>query len=220
MFRGIVSSQREVLSSTQALELANIYLENACKVDEVVIALVLCHDAEISLTQARKAVGNGDDPTSRSGIATAYIELGKALDTRGLQHEAQASYKKAKKWGVRPPTIDIQLPEEDSRLVSTPQLACRLSLLQDSNSLDDIQEEPDVRAWLQVVQNDTDEQERLKTLATDVVRAFKRDEIKGPMVVAEIVCLAPVLDKDDFRYLLMELCKGVEQSVLLDIHPT
>lgn len=121
---------------------------------------------------------------------------------------------------VRPPTIDIQLPEEDSRLVSTPQLACRLSLLQDSNSLDDIQEEPDVRAWLQVVQNDTDEQERLKTLATDVVRAFKRDEIKGPMVVAEIVCLAPVLDKDDFRYLLMELCKGVEQSVLLDIHPT
>jgi len=37
-------------------------------------------------------------------------------------------------------------------------------------------------------------------------------------VVAEVVCLAPILEKSDFQYLLRELCKGVDQSILLDIH--
>lgn len=53
---GIVSVPRDTLSPLQALELAIIYLENACKADDLVITFVLCHDTEVSLTQARKAV--------------------------------------------------------------------------------------------------------------------------------------------------------------------
>jgi hypothetical protein len=58
------------------------------------------------------------------------------------------------------------------RLSSTPLLACCLGLLKDSHDLDEILE-PVARNWLQVVGNDEDEQERLKLLATDVIRTFK-----------------------------------------------
>src|SRR5690606_5089771 len=65
---------------------------------------------------------------------------------------------------------------------------------------------------------DTDEQDRLRTIATDVIRAFKRDEFKDAKAVTEVVYLAPVLEKDDFRYLLKEFHSGIEQSSLLDVH--
>ncbi|KAF9932714.1 hypothetical protein BGZ65_004357, partial [Modicella reniformis] len=118
---------------------------------------------------------------------------------------------------VRPLTIDLKLPEADERLVNTPQLACCLSLLQASRSNDDILE-PAARKWMQVIEKDTDEQERLKTMATDVIRAYKRDEIKDAKIVAEVVYLAPVLDKDAFNDLLKEFYKGIEHSGLLDVH--
>ncbi|KAG0245680.1 hypothetical protein BGX31_006676 [Mortierella sp. GBA43] len=77
--------------------------------------------------------------------------------------------------------------------------------------------------WRQVrvsrtVKNEPDEQERLKALATDVVRAFKQDEFKDAKAVSEVVHLAPVLDNDDYRYLLKEFYTGIEQSGLLDVH--
>jgi hypothetical protein len=78
--------------------------------------------------------------------------------------------------------------------------------------------DPPAREWLHAIGNDADEQDRLKILATNVIRAFKREEIKDDKVVAEVVCLAPVLEKSDFQYLLSELCKGIDQCVLLDIH--
>ena len=70
---------------------------------------------------------------------------------------------------------------------------------------------------MQAIEKDTDERERLKVLAINVIRTFQREEIKDDKVVAEAVCLAPVLEKGDFQYLLRELCKGVDQSILLDI---
>jgi len=63
-----------------------------------------------------------------------------------------------------------------------------------------------------------DEQERLHTMATDVIRAFKRDEIKDIKVVAEVVCLAPVLNKDAFNDLLREFYSGIDNSGLLNYH--
>ena len=121
---------------------------------------------------------------------------------------------------VHPPAMEFKPPEPDTRLNDTPQLACCLGLLGISHEIDDMNDilDPDARTWLQVIKNEPDEQERLKTLATDVVRAFKRDEIKDIKAVIEVVYLAPVLEKDDFRYLLKEFHSGIEQSTLLDIH--
>ena len=118
---------------------------------------------------------------------------------------------------VSPPTPDFKLPEADERLVDTPQLVHCLGLLQDSRSIDDIIE-PAARKWLQAVVKDTDEQERLKTMSTEVIRAFKRDEIKDAGVVNEVVCLAPVLNKDVFADLLSEFYKGIDHSGLLRAH--
>jgi hypothetical protein len=99
VFGSIVSSPRGSLTAQQALKLANVYLEKACDEDDPVIALVLCHDTEVSLSQARKSVKHVKNPTMIKGIATAYIDLGKLLEKRGHGSEAQASYKKAVKLG-------------------------------------------------------------------------------------------------------------------------
>ncbi|KAK3810916.1 MAG: hypothetical protein J3Q66DRAFT_414111 [Benniella sp.] len=66
--------------------------------------------------------------------------------------------------------------------------------------------------------NEPDERERLKTLATDVIRTFKRDEFKDAKSVTEVVLLASVLDKDDYRYLIKEFYSGIDQSGLLNVH--
>jgi len=96
---GIFSSPRSVLSSVQALELANIYLANAHSTKDPSIVMVLCHDTEGSLSQARKSAKHGEVPTVREGVAIAYIELGKILDIHGKHDDAQTSYKKAEKFG-------------------------------------------------------------------------------------------------------------------------
>jgi len=118
---------------------------------------------------------------------------------------------------VRPSTVVAKLPEPDERLINTPQLVYCLALLNDSHELDDILE-PVARNWLQIVENDEDEHERLKLLALDVVRTFKKEEIKDAKAVAEVVCLAPVIDRDIFRDLLKSFYDGIDHSGLLDIY--
>jgi len=114
------------------------------------------------------------------------------------------------------PTIQFKLPEPDERLNNTRQLVCCLGLLQ-SRSTDDVLD-PAVRKWLQIAEKDADEQERLHVLATEVIRAFKRDEIKDAKAVTEVVCLAPVLNKDLFHDLLREFYSGIDHSGLLNFH--
>jgi len=118
---------------------------------------------------------------------------------------------------VRPSTIPFHPPEPDSRLSDTRQLAYCLGLLQVNIEPDDIQDLA-ARNWVLATKNEQDERERLKSLATDVIRAFKRDEFKDAKSVTEVVFLAPVLDHDDFRYLVKEFYLGIDQSGLLDIH--
>ena len=118
---------------------------------------------------------------------------------------------------IRPLGMEVKLPKADERLSTTPQLAACLSLLKHSQLLGDMLDPP-TRKWLEAIEKDSDEQDRLKILVTNVIRAFQREEIKDDKAVAEVVCLAPVLEKSDFQYLLRELCKGVDQSVLLDLH--
>ncbi|KAF9363347.1 hypothetical protein BGX34_004331, partial [Mortierella sp. NVP85] len=286
VFGSIISSPRGSLSLHQALDLANIYLENARRASDPNIALVLCHDTEISLSHMKRAVKNTKDHVVQEGIATTYSELGHLLDKKGHRDEAQAFYKKSEKWGgrvhqsgpttymnsskptsfkhwvksaipsaadttvdqpsqnpssvpenrvcqridiatlpniifptnVRPPTIITFVPPEpDSRLNDTLQLATCLGLLQASYQPDDILD-PAARNWLLLTIKEQDEKDRLKSLATDVIRAFKRDEFKDAKSVTEVVYLAPVLDSDDFRYLLKEFYSGIDHSGLLDVH--
>ncbi|KAI8348235.1 WD40-repeat-containing domain protein [Mortierella sp. GBAus27b] len=282
VFGSIISSPRASLSLHQVLEVANTYLDIARNATDSTIALVFCHDTEVSLSQLKKVAKHTDDKDTRKDIAAIYIGLGKLLDTHGHRETAQAFYKKSEKWGggskhqgdhpiqhsrasslirfgrsarnstidtpaaeqslrpddesphkqggtaialpdsifpanILPPTVDFVPPEPDARLNSTSQLACCLSLLQVSCSPEDILV-PSARKWLQTAQGEPDEQERLKTLGTDVIRAFKRDEIKDAKAVTEVMFLAPVLDHDDFRYLLKEFYSGIDQSELLDVH--
>ncbi|KAF9344458.1 hypothetical protein BGX34_005652, partial [Mortierella sp. NVP85] len=283
VFGNIVSSPRANLSGRQALELANVYLENASTAADADISLVLCHDTEVSLYQAKKAIKHAENQSLVEGIATTYFGLGKLLERRGHSAGAQASFKKAEKLGVSyhdpaeqvkssrsssimrsikdtfhssgsthsfgsvrhstvpivtpqiqrrdaanipsyifaknvtPLVADSKLPDSDERLNSTLQLVFCLSLLQDIRSPDDILN-PNARQWLQATMRDVDEQERLHTMATEIIRVFKRDEIKDAKVVAEVVCLAPVLDKDAFNDLLRELYSGIDNSGLLNYH--
>jgi hypothetical protein len=71
---------------------------------------------------------------------------------------------------------------------------------------------------LQAIEKDTDEQDRLKTMATEVIRAFKRDELKDDKAITEVVYLAPVLDENDFKKLLQEFYSGIDHSGLLNVH--
>ena len=118
---------------------------------------------------------------------------------------------------ITPPSIVTTLPEVEGRLSNTLQLAFCLSLLRASESLDSTLE-PIARSWIQAVEKDEDEKERLKVLSLDVIRAYKRDEIKDAKMVAEVVHLAPVLEKDIFRGLLNEFYDGVGRAGLLDFH--
>ncbi|KAK3821567.1 MAG: WD40-repeat-containing domain protein [Benniella sp.] len=118
---------------------------------------------------------------------------------------------------AQPPIIVVGLPEAQERLNSTPQLAYCIGLLQSQqssdNSLDTV-----TRNWLQVTMDNTDEYERLKDLATGVIREFKRDEIKDAMTIAEVLHLVPVLEKDASRDLLRDFYTRIDQSDLLDVH--
>ncbi|KAF9992422.1 hypothetical protein BGZ65_012261, partial [Modicella reniformis] len=116
----------------------------------------------------------------------------------------------------RPPTATVfNLPESDERLNTTQQLSRCLGLLQATISPDDIQD-PTTRSWLQAIENDTDERERLASLATAVIREFTRDELKDTKAVAEVVTLAPILKREDFLILLRLFYDGIGQSDLLD----
>ncbi|GJJ74269.1 hypothetical protein EMPS_06627 [Entomortierella parvispora] len=118
-----------------------------------------------------------------------------------------------------PPIIHCTLPIPDERLVSTRQLALYLALLQDtptSASLDSL--DPAARAWVTTTKKNQDETDRLRLLATDLIRALARDELKDRMVMSEALCLAPVLEKDDYRSLLSLFVSAVKDSLLLDVY--
>jgi hypothetical protein len=99
LFGSIISSPRDILLPTQALELANIYLENAHKATDPYVALTLCHDTEVSLSEAKGPSKRHELQVVREGVAAAYVKLGRLLNTHGRRDEAHACYKKAEKLG-------------------------------------------------------------------------------------------------------------------------
>ncbi|KAF9109037.1 hypothetical protein BGX27_008059 [Mortierella sp. AM989] len=115
-----------------------------------------------------------------------------------------------------PPVIEYKLPEPDERLVDTLQLAYCLGLLKAPPSSGDSLQQT-ARIWVKATQNNADERERLNTLATNLVRAYSQDVLKGSEAVAEVVCLTSVLNKNDFRFLLELFINGIAKSTLLDV---
>ncbi|KAF9346035.1 hypothetical protein BGX26_002493, partial [Mortierella sp. AD094] len=115
------------------------------------------------------------------------------------------------------PSIKYPLPGIGERFTSTLQLTYCLSLLNPSLMSKEGFDEIGIE-WSQARVNDQDEQKRIQTVATDIIREFVRDELKKPDVIAEAVCLAAVVDQVDFRKLLQAFVNGIEQSTLLDVH--
>ncbi|KAF9998000.1 hypothetical protein BGZ79_008312 [Entomortierella chlamydospora] len=118
---------------------------------------------------------------------------------------------------VLPLTKECKLPKSADKIEDTVQLTYCLSLLQ-AFPLPDDELDLAARTWLKNTREDSYEQERLKSLASDVVSALGHDEVRKSSAVAEVVYLAPVLQKDIFQNLLGRLVDGLEQSVLLDLH--
>ncbi|CAO3564937.1 unnamed protein product [Mortierella alpina] len=116
-----------------------------------------------------------------------------------------------------PPVIEHKFPMPDERLVSTHQLVYCLGLLRSPPSSDDPHQDSALH-WVKATQTNEDEQERLNTLTTNLVRAFIRDELKGPTAIAEVACIAPFLTMDDFRCLLELFISSIEDSTLLDVN--
>ncbi|KAG0345855.1 hypothetical protein BGZ54_005408, partial [Gamsiella multidivaricata] len=74
------------------------------------------------------------------------------------------------------------------------------------------------RDWTQAKAKDADEKDRLCSLVTRVIAEFIDDDLKDAATVAEVVCLAPMLDEERYRKLLSNLIDGIAQSVLLDFN--
>jgi hypothetical protein len=62
------------------------------------IILVLCHDTEVSLSQAKRAAKLTEDKSMYGTIAAIHVELGDLLSSQGHRDEAKAFRKKAEKW--------------------------------------------------------------------------------------------------------------------------
>ncbi|KAF9096449.1 hypothetical protein BGX27_001128 [Mortierella sp. AM989] len=116
-----------------------------------------------------------------------------------------------------PPIIESKLPKPDERLDTTHQLVYCLGLLKNPPSSDDPHRDS-VLQWVKATLVNEDEQERLNTLTTNLVRVFIRDEIKGPTAIAEVACIAPFLKRADFQSLLELFIGSIEKSTLLNVH--
>ncbi|KAF9350775.1 hypothetical protein BGX26_011119, partial [Mortierella sp. AD094] len=113
-----------------------------------------------------------------------------------------------------PSVAKHQLPGLGEHIKDTAQLAYCLNLMDAPSygvKLDQVEQD-----WLSSINEAPREKERLQTLASNLVRTFIRDEIKGPDAVKEIVCLAPSLAHEDFRRLLHTFVDGINNTLLQD----
>ncbi|KAF9920601.1 hypothetical protein FBU30_009552 [Linnemannia zychae] len=115
-----------------------------------------------------------------------------------------------------PPFKLYELPKQDERLVNTQQLAVCLALLQAPTLSEGDTLTLTARNWLADIEEYPDEQERLKLIAKDLIRAYFRDEIKNSKVTAEVVCLASVLEKEDYQSLLSQLVNRINDALILE----
>ncbi|KAF9917825.1 hypothetical protein BX616_011177 [Lobosporangium transversale] len=107
------------------------------------------------------------------------------------------------------------LPKADEHLTDIHQLVHCLSLLPSSPLKRGHHLSPEEEEWSLAISKNQEEQERLQNLASDVLEMFMKDKTKAEASVTEVVSLAPVLKKELFRTLLMELINGIDSNVML-----
>ncbi|KAG0310293.1 hypothetical protein BGZ99_000468, partial [Dissophora globulifera] len=118
---------------------------------------------------------------------------------------------------VARPATKYELPEPNQLITSTPQLAYCLSLLPSPTFSADELDETEL-AWSQAKVTDLDEQQRLWALATDLVTTFiDEEDFSQETMIAEVVCMAPVLDQNQLRSLIMAFVDGIKQDTRLEI---
>ncbi|KAF9309290.1 hypothetical protein BGZ91_007468, partial [Linnemannia elongata] len=126
---------------------------------------------------------------------------------------------------VAKPTYKTDLPKPHARVDKTPQLVycCSLlskaqgslSSLSDSDISQDLPLDDKEKEWVQLI--DPVLQGRYRWLVEQSVRAFADDALKASDVVAEIVFVSPVLDRDTYRSLLSCFISKFEQTTALDV---
>ncbi|KAG0044575.1 hypothetical protein BGZ83_010190 [Gryganskiella cystojenkinii] len=164
------------------------------------------------------ATASSTSASSVSSLAPSIIQSLAIASTAGKTIYMRSSFSCVFTKDCPPPLNPCELPGLGERLINTQQLALCLGLLQASPLPDDDILTASARTWLNITEKNFDEQERLKAMATDLIRAYSRDELKGTKVTSEVVLLAPVLEKEEYHILLSQLVKGIESSPLLNVH--
>ncbi|KAF9344961.1 hypothetical protein BGX26_003703 [Mortierella sp. AD094] len=245
MLRNLFSSSLSDILPGDMLDLADEYLENARSSGTSTRAILLYRSAEAMIKDAENLVANKrvGGRTLNDDIARTYYRYGKLLKAQKSYSEAekwgylhvasrraritQPANSNASILGsaqqaiftknVTPPIAKFTLPETGGRITSTLQLAYCLNLLHSTLAPNEELNKTEYD-WSQAIINNPDEQERLRTMAADVTRAFVRDELKRPDDVVEATNLAAVLEHDEFRKLLEVFVDGIGQSLLLNLH--
>ncbi|CAO3567078.1 unnamed protein product [Mortierella alpina] len=144
---------------------------------------------------------------------------------------------------VSAPTAKVEVPKIDKRIDSTPQLVLCTSLLpkiqvvtsshgeghtgaeknqvtQDEAQAasQDMPADQAHLGWIKAIASDTVEQDHIRWLGTRMVEEFSKDAVKDSAIVAEIVLLGPVLDREHYRKLLNCFISEFEKATMLDVH--
>ncbi|KAF9124807.1 hypothetical protein BG015_005017, partial [Linnemannia schmuckeri] len=127
---------------------------------------------------------------------------------------------------VAKPVIKTKLPYRLERIERTEQLLyCSILLHRDSLSViatdQELQQEEILDKieldWLAEMRGNPMEQDRMRWLLFKMVEMFVTDATKDSTEIAEIVALAPVLDKEYYRKLLSSIIADFDQAVILDV---
>ncbi|KAG0367829.1 hypothetical protein BGX24_003069 [Mortierella sp. AD032] len=255
MFSKKVSSKRSPLAPQMELQLINIYLDNgrtASKKGQHQIALVLCEEAEASLSKMKKCMkaAQVQDVTDlRHGVACAFLELSKLLEEMNQQERAKESRSKAHAWG----NTEVEMLSISTRpsLETGISIATHLSLgapvpivaqppLKTTNTTQLSLKASGSTAAQQPLETTVSvlTQPARDTLATiDVDKAVdgdvliqgrapsviehklpEPDALKDPGDIAEVACIGPFLNRNNFRALLEQFIVTTQNSNLLNIH--
>ncbi|KAF9926077.1 hypothetical protein BGZ67_008278 [Mortierella alpina] len=215
------SLNKNALPPNKALELIQIVLGTAHDCKDADIRMVICSYVDTLLRKMKRVLKRpysimgskreSGDRILREGIATAYLDHANLLADLGHADLALSSRQRADKWGgAGQKKVDPVVNMAGQVLVAS---------VPDSIFPEDVG--PPSLPWTfpapDEVAKNADEKARLETLATDLIRAFTRDEIKDKKVVSEILCLVPVLGEDDYRFLLSQFTKTIDDSPILDL---
>ncbi|KAF9362570.1 hypothetical protein BGX34_005917 [Mortierella sp. NVP85] len=212
VFGGIIRSPRGNLPLQKVLDLANLYLETACKSTDPEVTLVLCHDTEVSLSQAKRDAKNIKDESVHDTVATIYASLGALLDNQGHLDEARAFYKKAEKWCMEsancmPPNAagTLTANNQGSDAVMVPQNIFPTNV--GPPAIDFKPPEPDARLsdtpqlayCLRLLQVDCDLDDVQSTAARDWLRVTKDEPDEKERLMALATGVIRAFKRDEFK---------------------